>query len=64
MIKRQMRVAIAEEDYVKAAQLRDLPIMTMYHEIQQLRANGFAAEAQRLSDCLDAETSIWRFEES
>jgi UvrB/uvrC motif len=63
MIKRQMHVAVTEEDYGRAAELRDSHVMIMYSEIQKLRERGFPAEAKKLADCLDAETSIWSFEE-
>lgn len=61
MIKRSMRVAVAEENYVRAAQLRDHPVMVTYRHISLLRQSGRLVEAIKLQDELDAQAAEWRF---
>jgi hypothetical protein len=61
MIKRSMAVAAAEENYVRAAQLRDHPAMLMYHQISLLRRSGRLLEAILLQDELDGQTEGWDF---
>jgi hypothetical protein len=64
MIKRSMAVAVAEENYARAAQLRDHPAMLMYHQIALLRRSGCLLEAIQLQDELDRQTEGWDFTEA
>ena len=63
MIKRSLMVATAEEDYVHAAHLRDLPAMATYRRMHELRAAGEDAEAFILQDDLDSMSKGWTFSE-
>jgi hypothetical protein len=62
MVKRSMDVAIAEENYAYAAQLRDLPVMQMHKEIQELRRSGNLISAIQLQDELEARFAKWTFD--
>lgn len=63
MIKRQLAIAIGEEDYVKAAQLRDSPLMQLYMEAKALKAAGDLAGALELQDEFDCAAANWDFHE-
>ncbi|GMH45227.1 hypothetical protein BSKO_13184 [Bryopsis sp. KO-2023] len=52
-LKREMAVAIAEEDYKTAARLRDHPYMQKYKRIQEHRAAGEHSEAAELQLALE-----------
>ena len=61
MMKKKMAVAISEENYDQAAQLRDSPLMTLYREIQRHKQNGDTARAAQLQRDLDRSSSGWDF---
>ena len=61
MLKRELAIAVSEEDYVQAAQLRDSPLMQLYMEVQNLRAAGDLAAALELQDEFDAAAVKWDF---
>ena len=46
LLKRELDVALHEEDYAAAARLRDHPYLRLYAEVRSLRAAGQEAEAQ------------------
>lgn len=62
MLKRQLAIAISEEDYGQAAQLRDSPLMQLYTEVRNLKAAGDLAAALELQDEFDAAAAKWDFE--
>lgn len=57
--KRLLAIATLEEDYERAAQLRDSPIMTMYRQIQELQSQEKVAEALSLQMQLDQQAAEW-----
>ena len=61
MLKRELAIAVSEEDYVQAAQLRDSPLMRLYMEVQNLRAAGDLAAALELQDEFNAAAAKWDF---
>lgn len=61
MLKRQLAIAVAEEDYTQAAQLRDSPLMQLYLEVKNLKAAGDLAAALQLQDEFDAAAAKWDF---
>lgn len=61
MLKRQLAIAVAEENYSYAAQLRDSPMMQLYVEVQRLKAQGDLAAALDLQDEFDAAAASWDF---
>ena len=52
-LKRELQVALAEEDYGAAIRIRDHPFMVLYTEIEDRRKEGKEAEAEILSDELN-----------
>lgn len=61
MMKKKMAVAISEENYGQAAQLRDSPLMSLYRQIRHLKQNGENARAAQLQRDLDDSSSSWDF---
>eukprot|EP00976_Prorocentrum_cordatum_P078197 1183003-Prorocentrum_minimum.AAC.4 len=53
-LKREMAVAIAEEDYKTAAKIRDHPFMQLYALIEQAEKEGRVVHSKRLRDDLSA----------
>ena len=56
-LKREMQVALGEEDYNTAIRLRDHPFMRLHLRIMQLVQNGRAAEAEQLQVQLAANSA-------
>jgi bifunctional DNase/RNase len=52
-LKRELQVALAEEDYGAAIRIRDHPFMVLYTEIESRRKEGKEAEAEILRDELN-----------
>ncbi|CAG9463652.1 unnamed protein product [Pedinophyceae sp. YPF-701] len=50
LLKRQVEVAIAEEDYERAASLRDHPILATYASMMEARADGAVSRARELEE--------------
>jgi hypothetical protein len=61
MLKRELAIAISEEDYAQAAQLRDSPLMRLYMKVKKLKAAGDLAAALELQDEFDAAAAKWDF---
>jgi len=51
-LKRELQVALAEEDYGAAIRIRDHPFMVLYTEIETMVEAGKDEEAQSLSEQL------------
>ena len=49
-LKRELQVALAEEDYAAAIRIRDHPFMVLYSEIEARRSDGDEEEAEILSE--------------
>ncbi|GIL73015.1 hypothetical protein Vretimale_4650 [Volvox reticuliferus] len=52
LLKRELAIAVHEEDYVVAARLRDHPYMQLYRRIEAFQLLGRATEAQALQQDL------------
>lgn len=61
MMKKKMAVAISEENYGQAAQLRDSPLMSLYRQIRHLKQNGEVSRASQLQRDLDDSSASWDF---
>lgn len=53
LLKRELAVAVREEDYRAAARIRDHPYMVLYRRMAALRSEGMLREAD------DVSTELW-----